>query len=75
MAEHRSLADRAVAALSAVAEIQRSVTVESPERHIIWDLHRLAEEILSSAFDQASRISHLARTVHDTFKDMERRHD
>lgn len=60
MADQPSLADRAVHALALVAAMDSTVTSDSPERHIVWDLKNHAEQTLSAAFSQALRLSYLA---------------
>lgn len=63
MADHPSLADRAVQVLAEVAAMDRGVTVDDPERHIVWDLKNEAQQILSEAFGRAQRFVHMAETV------------
>lgn len=63
MADHPSLADRAVHVLAEVAAMDRGVTVDDPERHIVWDLKNEAQQILSEAFLRAQRFVHMADTV------------
>ncbi len=54
MAEHPSLADQAVMALSMVKAMGESrMSLEHPERHAIRSMKRVAEQILETAFRQA----------------------
>jgi hypothetical protein len=66
MAESRSLADSAVAALAAVSRMDMDVTNEDDERHHIRTLKRLAEQTLSDAFRHATELAYLAEDVRKT---------
>ncbi len=44
--------------------MDRGVTVDDPERHIVWDLKNEAQQILAEAFLRAQRFVHMAETVH-----------
>ncbi|WP_295380356.1 hypothetical protein [uncultured Stenotrophomonas sp.] len=63
MADHPSLADRAVHALAEVAAMDRYVTTADPERHIVWNLKNEAQQILAEAFTRAARLACLAETT------------
>lgn len=63
MADHPSLADRAVHALAEVAAMDRDVTTDDPERHVVWNLKNEAQQILSEAFTRAARLACLAETT------------
>lgn len=63
MADHPSLADRAVHALAEVAAMDRDVATDDPERHVVWNLKNEAQQILSEAFTRAARLACLAKTT------------
>lgn len=49
----QSLADLAVETLAAVATIDEGVTIDHPERHVVRDLKREAEALISNAMRSA----------------------
>ena len=63
MADHPSLADRAVHALAEVAAMDRDTTTDDPERHVVWNLKHEAQQILAEAFTRAARLATLAHTT------------
>ena len=64
-----SINDRAIEAMAAVSQIGNGLTNESPERHIIRNLKRTAEQILSDAFIRATDLSFQAMNVNNTFRE------
>ena len=64
-----SINDRAIEAMAAVSQIGNGLTNESPERHIIRNLKRTAEQILSDAFIRATDLSFQAVNVSNTFRE------
>ncbi len=64
-----SVNDRAIEAMAAVSQMGNGLTNESPERHIVRSLKRLAEHILSDAFIRATDLSFQAMDVSNTFKE------
>ena len=58
-----SLADRAVVALAAVRDMGSGMTMDRPERHAVWKMRNLAEEILGAAFAQAEALAEQAERV------------
>lgn len=75
MADNSSLADRAVHALQLIKQIDAGVSVETPERHAIWDIKRQAEEQMIAACANAERLHRLAMTVREVCAKDEARHD
>lgn len=66
MAENRSLADCAVAALAAVAAIgEGAMTLDHPERHAVRNLKREAEGLLREAFNRAEGLAYMAKDLPD----------
>ncbi|MCO7398298.1 hypothetical protein NJH49_08890 [Stenotrophomonas maltophilia] len=63
MADHPSLADRAVHALAEVAAMDRDVTTADPECDVVWNLKNEAHQILAEAFTRAARLACLAETT------------
>lgn len=63
MADHPSLADRAVHALAEVAAMDQGVTTDDPARHVVWNLKSEAQQILAEAFTRAARLACLAQTT------------
>ena len=49
----QSLAEMAVETLAAVAAINEGVTIDHPERHIVRDIKREAEALISNALRSA----------------------
>lgn len=70
MADHKSLADAAVDALAAVAQMDAGVTLEDFERHQVRTLKRMAEQTLTDAFRLARELAWLAEDVRKTAKDV-----
>lgn len=66
-----SINDRAIEAMTAVSQIGRDLTNDSPERHIVRNLKRTAEQILSDAFCRVTDLHFQAMAVSDTFRDQE----
>ena len=71
MADNLSLADRAVRALQLISQIDAGVTVDTPERHAIWDIKRQADEQMIYACANAERLHRLAMTVREVFAKVE----
>lgn len=63
MANYPSLADRAVHALAEIAAMDRDVSTDDAERHVVWNLKHEAEQILAEAFTRAARLACLAQTT------------
>ena len=57
MADHPSLADRAVHALAEVAAMDRDVRSNDPECLVVWNLKDEAQQILAEAFTRAARLA------------------
>ncbi|ENM0054879.1 hypothetical protein AB6M49_003092 [Stenotrophomonas maltophilia] len=68
MADHQSLNDRAVAALAAVAVMDRNVRSNDPESTIVWQLKDQASAVLADAFQRAHHLACLAETVRRDMK-------
>jgi hypothetical protein len=62
-----SLADRAVHALALVAAMGENLSNDDPERHIVRNMKRTAEQAMSNAFQLASDLAYQAKDVSDTF--------
>ena len=62
-----SLADRAVHALALVAAMGENLSLEDPERHIVRNMKRTAEQAMSNAFQLACDLAYQAKNVTDTF--------
>jgi hypothetical protein len=60
MAESKSLADEAVAALAAVRAMDEGMDMTHPERHSVRSLKQTAQDVLLSAFRQAQTLAYLA---------------
>lgn len=65
-----SINDRAVFALAIVADIGKDLSNDSPERHIVRRMKRVAEEIMSDAFVRATEIAWQAGDVSKEFEAM-----
>lgn len=63
MAESKSLADEAVAALAAVRAMDEGMDLNHPERHTVRNLKRAAEEVLGNAFRTAQTLAYMASDV------------
>ncbi|MGY5951232.1 hypothetical protein [Stenotrophomonas pavanii] len=63
MADHPSLADRAVHALAEVAAMDRDVRSNDPECLVVWNLKDEAQQILTEAFTRAARLACLAQAT------------
>jgi len=59
MAENRSLADEAVAALAAVGAMTDGMDLNHPERHSVRNLKQAAEEVLRNAFRTAQTLAYM----------------
>ncbi|KAA3603392.1 hypothetical protein JY452_04690 [Stenotrophomonas maltophilia] len=63
MADHPSLADRAVHALAEVAAMDRDVRSNDPECLVVWNLKDEAQQTLAEAFTRVARLASLAQAV------------
>ena len=59
MAENRSLADDAVAAIAAVGAMYDGMDLNHPERHSVRNLKHAAEEVLRNAFRTAQTLAYM----------------
>lgn len=64
-----SINDRAIEALSMVAQMGDGMTNDNPERHIIRNLKRSAEKALDQAFILAMDLAYQAQDVRKTFSE------
>lgn len=70
MSERQSLADQAVQTLAAVSRIGEGMSNESPERHTIRSMKRIAEQAIESGLRIAMDLSYQAENlVKDLKKD------
>ena len=65
-----SLADDAVYALAAVSAIGENIDNESPERHDVRTLKRIAEKVLFEAFRTAVELAHEAKSLEKLAQEM-----
>lgn len=63
MADSKSPADEAVAALAAVRAMDEAMDLNHPERHTVRNLKRAAEEVLGNAFRTAQTLAYMASDV------------
>lgn len=63
MADSKSLADEAVAALAAVRAMDEGMDLNHPERHTVRNLKRAAEEVLANAFRTAQTLAYMGSDV------------
>lgn len=61
----QSLADLAVETLAAVAAIDEGVTIDHPERHVVRDLKREAEALISNALRSARALAYAAEGLRE----------
>lgn len=67
----QSLADLAVETLAAVAAIGEGVTINHPERHIVRDLKREAEALISNALRSARALTYAAEGLRELHRKQE----
>jgi hypothetical protein len=60
------LADRTVATLATVAAMDASVTNETPNRHQIRTLKRIAQQTIEEAMNRAQELAYLAKDLERT---------
>lgn len=69
MSATSSINDRAIEALSMVAQMGDGMSNDDPERHIIRNLKRAAEKALDQAFILATDLAYQAKDVRQTFSE------
>lgn len=65
-----SINDRAIEALSMVAQMGDGMSNDDPDRHIIRNLKRSAEKALDQAFILATDLAYQAQDVRKTFSEI-----
>lgn len=66
-----SIADQAIAALSAVQRMDEGIDLEHPERHAVRELKRAAEQAMLDAFRLATSLAFTAQTVREVAKELQ----
>jgi hypothetical protein len=73
MSDRQSLADQAVFTLSAVSRIGESLSSEAPERHMVRNMRRIAQQAIESGLRIAQDLVHQAEQIEKDFKEAQGR--